>query len=140
MSQAFPNDIKRDAARIQITGKGFSKLNMIDITFDFRTDSRCKDPDTYSPTLNAYHRALWSKKLPNGEMMELHSGRAPFVLTWKDFYFKSAQQEKHNSIFTSGRVWFSEGDHCLVSIESGEKLAKKKQVLLKKSMPSQRMH
>ena len=48
---------------------------MIDITFDFRSDSKGKDPDAYSPTLNAYHRALWSKELPNGEVMELQSGR-----------------------------------------------------------------
>lgn len=62
---------------------------MIDITFDFRTDSKGRDPDTYSPTLNAYHRALWSKELPNGEVMDLHSKGAPFVLSWKDFYFTS---------------------------------------------------
>ena len=52
---------------------------MIDITFDFRSDSKGKDPDAYSPTLNAYHRALWSKELPNGEVMELQSGRAPYA-------------------------------------------------------------
>ena len=62
---------------------------MIDITYDFRSDAGGKDPDTYSPTLNAYHRALWSKELPNGEMMQLQSGRAPYVLSWKDFYFTS---------------------------------------------------
>ena len=62
---------------------------MIDITFDFRTDSKGKDPDTYSPTLSAYHRELWSKDLPNGERMELQFKGAPFVLTWKDFYFTS---------------------------------------------------
>ncbi len=38
----------------------------IDATFDFRTDSRGKDPDTYSPTLKQYHRHLWSKALPTG--------------------------------------------------------------------------
>ena len=62
---------------------------MLDITFDFRTDSKGRDPDTYSPTLNAYHRALWSKELPNGEVMDLQSKSAPFVLSWKDFYFTS---------------------------------------------------
>ena len=62
---------------------------MIDITYDFRSDSRGKDPDSYSPTLNAYHKALWSKELPNGEMMSLQSGKAPFVLSWKEFYFTS---------------------------------------------------
>lgn len=62
---------------------------MIDITFDFRSDSRGKDPDGYSPTLNAYHKALWSKELPNGEVLELQSGRAPYAFTWKDFWFSS---------------------------------------------------
>ena len=62
---------------------------MIDITFDFRSDSKGKDPDAYSPTLNAYHRALWSKQLPNGEVMELQSGRAPYAFKWKDFWFSS---------------------------------------------------
>ena len=62
---------------------------MIDITFDFRSDANGKDPDTYSPTLNAYHRALWSKELPNGEVMELKSKGAPYVLAWKNFYFTS---------------------------------------------------
>ena len=61
---------------------------MIDITFDFRSDSK-GDPDTFSPTLNKYHRMLWSKELPNGEVMNLQSGRAPFVLSWKEFYFTS---------------------------------------------------
>ena len=50
---------------------------------------RVKDPDAYSPTLNAYHRALWSKELPNGEAMELQSGRAPYAFKWKDFWFSS---------------------------------------------------
>lgn len=40
---------------------------MIDITFDFRSDTpKGKDPDAYSPTLRKYHQILWSKNLPNG--------------------------------------------------------------------------
>ena len=63
---------------------------MIDITFDFRSDTpKGKDPDTYSPTLNKYHRMLWSKELPNGEVMDLKSGRPPYVLNWKDYYLTS---------------------------------------------------
>ena len=62
---------------------------MIDISFDFRFDSKGKDPDTYSPTMNVYHRAFWSKELPNGELMELQSKGAPFVLTWKDSSFSN---------------------------------------------------
>jgi hypothetical protein len=39
----------------------------IDITYDVRTDSNGKDPDSYSKTLKSYHKYLWSKKLPNGK-------------------------------------------------------------------------
>ena len=52
---------------------------MIDITFDFRSDSKGRDPDTYSPMRNAYHKMVWSKELPNGEVMDLKSGRAPLL-------------------------------------------------------------
>jgi hypothetical protein len=49
---------------------------LIDITFDFRSDTpgygRPRvDPDASSPTLRRYHQLLWSKPLPRG---------APFVL------------------------------------------------------------
>ena len=44
----------------------------IDITFDFRSDTPPgRDPDTSSPTLRSYHRALWSKHLPSGEQFNL---------------------------------------------------------------------
>ncbi len=42
--------------------------NTIDITFDFRSDTPAgKDPDSFSPTLRKYHKALWSKPLPSGK-------------------------------------------------------------------------
>ncbi len=44
---------------------------LIDISFDVRTDSGGKDPDFASKTLRQYHKLLWSKTLPNGE---------PFIL------------------------------------------------------------
>lgn len=44
----------------------------IDITFDFRSDTPPgKDPDALSPTLRRYHKLLWSKPLPSGEVFEL---------------------------------------------------------------------
>ena len=46
-------------------------LVMIDIAYDFRTDSFGKDPDSYSATLRSYHQLLWSKELPNGEKLIL---------------------------------------------------------------------
>ena len=78
---------------------------MIDVKYDFTTDSPGywdrywdknyglgyggSDPDNASPTLHQYHRILWSKKLPNGETMELKAGSGPYYLTWKDFRFGS---------------------------------------------------
>lgn len=44
---------------------------LLDTSFDFRTDSGGKDPDTNSPTLRSYHQFLWSKPLPNGAMFDL---------------------------------------------------------------------
>jgi hypothetical protein len=49
---------------------------VIDITFDFRSDTPRYglpgvDPDSSSPTLRRYHQLLWSKPLPSG---------APFLL------------------------------------------------------------
>ena len=63
---------------------------MIDITFDFRSDTPIgEDPDKYSQTLKTYHQLLWSKALPNGEEMELSKGKGLYYLTWKDFDFGS---------------------------------------------------
>lgn len=83
----------------------------IDTSFDFTTDSpgywdnfwenkdgigagNC-DPDVVSPTLQSYHSQLWSKKLPNGETLELVPGSGANYLTWKEFRFVS------DSIITS---------------------------------------
>jgi hypothetical protein len=46
----------------------------IDIDFDFRSDTPGypkADPDATSPTLRRYHRILWTKPLPTGEVFEL---------------------------------------------------------------------
>lgn len=76
----------------------------IDITFDFTTDTPKywdnfwndnvlggggADPDAVSKTLQIYHQLLWSKPLPNGEHMNLVSGKGSNYLTWKNFRFGS---------------------------------------------------
>lgn len=43
----------------------------IDVDFDFRTDSNGKDPDSHSPMLKSYHKYLWTKPLPSGELFLL---------------------------------------------------------------------
>lgn len=76
-----------------------------DTSFDFTTDSPhywdhfwennsgmgggTSDPDAASKTLQKYHQLLWSKRLPNGETMDLNIGKGPYYLTWKDFRFGS---------------------------------------------------
>ncbi len=39
-------------------------MSEIDVSFDFRKDSICGDPDTDSPKLYENHKLLWSKRLP----------------------------------------------------------------------------
>ncbi len=44
---------------------------MIDIKFNFYSDSKGGDPDSTSPTLRRYHKFLWNKSLPNGKTFAL---------------------------------------------------------------------
>lgn len=60
----------------------------IDITFDFRSDSSGRDPDTSSPTLKSYHQALWSKPLPNGQVLRLTTDNCNY-LRWGEMFFGS---------------------------------------------------
>ena len=77
----------------------------IDTAFDFTTDTSGfwdgfwerndglggggADPDSSSPTLQKYHRSLWSKELPNGKTMNLQMGSGSYYLTWEQFRFGS---------------------------------------------------
>lgn len=81
-------------------------IKYIDTTFDFTSDTphywdnfwqNCDglgcgsaDPDSKSPTLRMYHKILWSKRLPNGEFLDLQKGEnSNDYLIWKDFNFGS---------------------------------------------------
>ena len=77
----------------------------IDVNFDFTSDTPCfwdnywekdellggakVDPDSKSKTMQLYHKYLYSKPLPNGEVMELTIGTGKNYLTWKNFSFGS---------------------------------------------------
>jgi Family of unknown function (DUF6994) len=53
---------------------------VIDITFDFRSDtSPGADPGSSSPTLRRYHQLLWSKPLPSGAPFELDIATPPYL-------------------------------------------------------------
>lgn len=76
----------------------------LDVTFDFTTDTPSywdnfwtnrngigvgsADPDLSSLTLKRYHKILWSRKLPNGEIMELEDEYLKY-LRWGKFSFSS---------------------------------------------------
>ena len=77
---------------------------MIDINFDFTSDTpgywdrfweasdigvSKADPDSASKILQKYHQSLWSRELPNGEVMNLEIGDGADYLTWKGFRFGS---------------------------------------------------
>lgn len=80
-------------------------MNSVNVKFDFTTDTPNywngfwekdeilggggNDPDVASKTLQSYHQKLWSKPLPNGEVMLLTSGIGTNYLTWNDFRFGS---------------------------------------------------
>jgi hypothetical protein len=55
---------------------------LIDTTFDFRSDSFGKDPDIWSKTLKSYHKILWSKELPNGELFNLQDDERSSYLSY----------------------------------------------------------
>ena len=74
-------------------------LKEIDVNFDVQTDSRGKDPDYASATLKSYHQLLWSKPLPNGETMNLKSGKDCY-LRWNSIYLGS---DSITATFRNGR-------------------------------------
>ena len=61
---------------------------MIDIDFNFFSEVKeGQDPDSKSPTLRNYHKLLWSKPLPSGNVFELKDN--PPELSKKYLYHKS---------------------------------------------------
>lgn len=64
------------------------KVKFLNVNYDVRTDSGGRDPDYASATLKAYHQLLWSKPLPNGQFLNLETGKG-YYLKWDDMYFGS---------------------------------------------------
>mgnify|MGYP006901755921 CR=1 FL=1 len=48
---------------------------MIDTSFNMYSDANGGDPDTTSPTLRRYHKLLWCKPLPSGDLFDLRDDR-----------------------------------------------------------------
>lgn len=67
-------------------------MNIIDANFDFREESKGRDPDRWSPTLQEYHRIIWSKLLPNGKAFILNKvsqNRLYYKSELGEFYLSS---------------------------------------------------
>lgn len=66
---------------------------IIDTKFNFYSDSNGGDPDSTSPTLRNYHKILWSKPLPKGNLLELRDNKNGAYLYHKselgEFFFGS---------------------------------------------------
>lgn len=53
---------------------------MVDTSFDYRSDSNGKDPDSASPTLRSHHEMLWSKPLPSGALFSLEKRAGEYLV------------------------------------------------------------
>jgi hypothetical protein len=53
---------------------------MIDISFNMYSDAKGGDPDATSPILRAYHKRLWSKPLPSGDLFDLRDDKPGYYL------------------------------------------------------------
>ncbi len=76
----------------------------IDTSFDFRSDSNGKDPDSNSPTLRAYHRFLWSKRLPVGESLELEIAGSTLVYRFNMQTLKFGSDSISNSFMGTKKI------------------------------------
>ena len=76
---------------------------MIDSKFDFRTGiKRGQDPDKYSKPLQACHKELWSKTLPNGKMFKLADGPGTLLIHQSKLgsFSLSSDSISHSYIYT----------------------------------------
>ncbi|MEI6749429.1 MAG: hypothetical protein WCM93_09735 [Bacteroidota bacterium] len=66
---------------------------IIDTKFNVHSDAQGGDPDITSPTLRLYHKILWSKPLPSGQIFELTNIKSGAYLYHKselgEFFFGS---------------------------------------------------
>lgn len=53
---------------------------MIDTSFNMYSDANGGDPDATSPTLRNYHKLLWSKSLPSGDLFDLRDDKSGYYL------------------------------------------------------------
>lgn len=77
---------------------------LIDTSFDFRSDSNGKDPDSHSATLRKYHQLLWTKQLPNGELLELEVSGSNLIYRFNMQTIKFGSDSISNSYIGTKRI------------------------------------
>jgi len=78
---------------------------LIDVTFDHRTDSGGRDLDKYSPRLKRHHQLLFTKPLPSGEIFDLKPMRNRYlVLNPDELVFALSSDQISNSFRSSVRM------------------------------------
>lgn len=83
----------------------------IDTTFNFYSDSNGGDPDSASPTLRKYHKLLWSKPLPNGNILELRDNKKGAYLYHKSElgeFFLGSDAITHSYKNQKRKKWLTE--------------------------------
>ena len=55
---------------------------MIDTSFNMYSDANGGDPDATSPTFRSYHKLLWSKSLPSGDLFDLRDDKPGYYLCY----------------------------------------------------------
>jgi hypothetical protein len=76
----------------------------IDTSFNFRTESNGKDPDSYSPTLRKYHALLWKKELPTGDYLDIEELDSTLVYRFNMQTLKFSSDSISNSYIGTKKV------------------------------------
>ena len=84
---------------------------IIDTNFNFYSDSNGGDPDSTSPTLRRYHKILWSKPLPNGNLFELCDNKdGAYLYHESEFgeFFLGSDAITHSYKYHKRKQWLTE--------------------------------
>jgi hypothetical protein len=76
----------------------------IDTSFNFRTESNGKDPDSYSPTLRKYHLLLWRKALPTGDFLDIEEIESTLAYRFNMQTLKFSSDSISNSFIGTKKV------------------------------------
>lgn len=76
----------------------------IDTSFNFRLESKGRDPDSHSPTLRKYHSRLWTKELPSGEPLQVEDIDSELIYRFNKQTLKFSSDSISNSYIGTTKV------------------------------------